>query len=196
MQVQAIYSIADLLLRLCRDQEVILWAVAMECDGPTFRHDRYPQYKANRDAMPEELRQQLPYIDRLLEAFRVPILQVDHHEADDCLATMATIAEKKDYQVRLLTRDKDLEQVLSDHVQFLDERSGTLYGPKELLEKKGIRPDQVIAYQSLVGDSSDNIPGVQGVGPKTAVKVLSFTDEPESLLEDPVPEGLPAAALK
>ncbi|MDE0959466.1 MAG: DNA polymerase I [Planctomycetota bacterium] len=196
MQVQAIYSLADLLLRLCRDQQVELWAVAMECDGPTFRHTRYPQYKANRDAMPEELRLQLPWIDRMLAAFRIPILQVDHHEADDCIATMATRAAQEQIDVRLLTRDKDLEQVISDRVKFLDERSGDLYGPEELLEKKGIRPDQVIAYQTLVGDSSDNIPGVAGIGPKTAVKVLAVTDDPESLLEDPVPDGIPAAALK
>lgn len=196
MQVQAIYSMADLLLRLCRDQQVELWAVAMECDGPTFRHNMYPQYKANRDAMPEELRLQLPWIDRMLEAFRVPILQVDDHEADDCIATMATRAAMEQIEVRLLTRDKDLEQVISERVKFLDERSGDLYGPEELFEKKGIRPDQVIAYQSLIGDSSDNIPGVTGIGPKTAVKVLAVTDDPESLLEDPVPEGIPAAALK
>ena len=196
MQVQAIYVITDLLLRLCRDHDVSHWAVAMECDGPTFRHQMYDQYKANRDAMPEELRTQLPYIDRMLEAFRVPILKSDHHEADDCLATMSRLAEIKDMDVRLLTRDKDLEQVISPRVQFLDEKNWNLYGPDELLEKKGIRPDQVISYQTLVGDSSDNIPGVAGVGPKTAVKILDHVEAPFSLLNDPVPDGIPASALK
>ena len=196
MQVQAIYAMTDLLLRLCRDHEVSHWAVAMECDGPTFRHERYDQYKANRDAMPEELRSQLPYIDRMLAAFRVPILQSDQHEADDCIATMATRAQNSGMQVRLLTRDKDLEQVISKEVQFLDEKKWELYGPDELLAKKGIRPEQVIAYQSLIGDSSDNIPGVAGVGPKTAVKILEVIDDPELLLQDPVPEEIPASALK
>lgn len=196
MQVQAIYAVTDLLLRLCKDHDVSHWAVAMECDGPTFRHERYDQYKANRDAMPEELRSQLPYVDRMLEAFRVPILQSDRHEADDCLATMALKAEQHGMEVRLLTRDKDLEQVISKSVRFLDEKKWDLYGPEELLAKKGIRPDQVIAYQSLIGDSSDNIPGVPGVGPKTAVKILEVVDDPEVLLHDPVPEAIPASALK
>ena len=196
MQVQAIYAVTDLLLRLCRDHDVSHWAVAMECDGPTFRHERYDQYKANRDAMPEELRSQLPYVDRMLEAFRVPILQSDRYEADDCLATMASQADQSGMEVRLLTRDKDLEQVISKSVQFLDEKKWDLYGPDELLAKKGIRPDQVIAYQSLIGDSSDNIPGVPGVGPKTAVKILDVVDDPESLLQDPVPDAIPASALK
>ena len=196
MQVQAIYAVTDLLLRLCRDHDVSHWAVAMECDGPTFRHIRYDQYKANRDAMPEELRSQLPYIDRMLEAFRVPILQADQHEADDCLATMAVRAQEAEMDVRLLTRDKDLEQVISPQVQFLDEKKWALYGPAELLEKKGIRPDQVIAYQSLIGDSSDNIPGVAGVGPKTAVKILDVVDDPESLLQDPVPDAIPESAIR
>ncbi|MEC9476078.1 MAG: DNA polymerase I [Planctomycetota bacterium] len=196
MQVQAIYSLADLLLRLCRDHPVDLWAIAMECDGPTFRHQQYDQYKANRDAMPEELQLQLPIIDRMIEAFRIPILKSPRHEADDCIATMAKRAEAEQIDVRLLTKDKDLEQVLSDRVKFLDERSGNLYGPEELLEKKGIRPDQVIAYQSMVGDSSDNIPGVRGIGPKGAAKILSLIDDPSSLLEDPVPDEIPASSLK
>ncbi|HIC24093.1 MAG TPA: DNA polymerase I [Planctomycetes bacterium] len=196
MQVQAIYAIADLLLRLCRDHPVDLWAIAMECDGPTFRHDRYDQYKANREEMPEELSIQLPFIDRLLEAFRIPILQSPHHEADDCIATMATRAASEEIDVRLLTKDKDLEQVLSDRVKFLDVSTGQLYGPEELLEKKGIEPQQVIAYQSLVGDSSDNIPGVKGIGAKGAEIILSLVEDPATLLEDPVPDGIPAASLK
>ncbi|MGE4619496.1 MAG: DNA polymerase I, partial [Planctomycetota bacterium] len=153
-------------------------------------------YKANRDAMPEELRLQLPIIDRMIEAFRIPVLQSPRHEADDCIATMATIAASQQIDVRLLTKDKDLEQVLSDRVKFLDERSGDLYGPDELFTKKGIRPDQVIAYQSMVGDSSDNIPGVTGVGPKGAAKILSLIEDPATLLEDPIPDGIPPASLK
>lgn len=196
MQVQAVYSLADLLLRLCRDHPVDLWAIAMECDGPTFRHEQYDQYKANREKMPEELQLQLPIIDRMIDAFRIPILKAPQHEADDCIATMAIRAEADQIDVRLLTKDKDLEQVLSERVKFLDERSGNLYGPEELLIKKGIRPDQVIAYQSLVGDSSDNIPGVRGIGPKGAEKILSLVEDPATLLEDPVPDDIPSASLK
>lgn len=196
MQIQAVYAMADLLLRLCRDHPVELWAIAMECDGPTFRHERYDQYKANREAMPDELSSQLPIIDRMLDAFRIPILQSPHHEADDCIATMATRAASEGIDVRLLTKDKDLEQVLSDRVKFLDVSNGEVYGPKELLAKKGIKPHQVIAYQSLVGDSSDNIPGVKGIGAKGAEKILSLIEDPTTLLEDPVPDGIPAASLK
>ncbi len=194
--VGAVYAIADLLLRLCRDHPVDLWAIAMECDGPTFRHERYDLYKANREAMPEALSTQLPIIDRMLEAFKIPILQSPHHEADDCIATMATRAASQQIDVRLLTKDKDLEQVLSDRVKFLDVATGELYGPEELQTKKGILPHQVIAYQSLVGDSSDNIPGVKGIGAKGAEKILSVVEDPATLLEDPVPDGIPPAALK
>ena len=194
--VGAVYAIADLLLRLCRDHPVDLWAIAMECDGPTFRHDLYDQYKANREAMPEALSTQLPIIDRMLEAFRIPILQSPHHEADDCIATMATEAASQQIDVRLLTKDKDLEQVLSERVKFLDVSTGEVYGPEELHAKKGIRPQQVISYQSLVGDSSDNIPGVKGIGAKGAEKILSLVEDPATLLEDPVPDGIPPAALK
>ncbi|HIA27649.1 MAG TPA: DNA polymerase I [Planctomycetes bacterium] len=196
MQVQAAYALTDLLFRLRRDFPIDHWAIALDSPEPTFRHHRFPQYKATREEMPEELKQQLPSIDRIIEGFRIPVLRAPGFEADDLIATAAVLADRAGFDVRILSRDKDLEQVLSDRVQFLDERNGDTYGPPELATKKGIRPDQVIQYQALVGDTSDNVPGVKGVGPKGAVKVLSIIEDIEQLLEDPVPEGIPPATLK
>lgn len=196
MQVQAAYALTDLLLRLRKEYAIERWAIALDSPEPTFRHQKYPQYKATREEMPEELRQQLPAIDRIIEGFRIPVLRTPGFEADDLIATAATIADSAGMDVRILSRDKDLEQILSDRVQFLDERSGESYGPAELATKKGIRPDQVIQYQALVGDTSDNVPGVKGVGPKGAAKVLSILDDIERLLEDPIPDGIPPATVK
>ncbi len=196
MQVQAIYAVTDLLLRLRKQYGVQRWAVAMDAPGPTFRHERFPEYKGTREAMPEELVAQLPWIDRILRAFRIPILTEQGIEADDWIASASVAADRAGLEVRILSKDKDLEQVLSDRVQILDERDGDLRDPAWLLGKKGIRPDQVVQYQALVGDSSDNIPGVMGIGAKGAAKILSVVDDIERVLEDPVPAGITPRNVK
>ncbi len=191
MSVKAIYAITDLLFRLQKQYQIGRWAIAMDAPGPTFRSERFEAYKATREEMPEPLVEQLPYIDQILTAFRIPILCESGIEADDWIASASVAAQARGYDVRILSRDKDLEQVLSEQVRFLDERSGGLYGPAELLQKKGIRPDQVVQYQALVGDASDNVPGVLGIGAKGAAQILSVVDDIERVLEDPPPEGIP-----
>ena len=190
MQVQAVYSVTDLLLRLRKQYSAKRWAIAMDASGPTFRHDRYPEYKGTREEMPKELVEQLPWIDRVIEAFRIPILTEPGLEADDWIASASVAGDRAGLDVRILSKDKDLEQVLSERVQILDERDGDLRDPEWLLGKKGIRPDQVVQYQALVGDTSDNVPGVAGIGAKGAAKILSIVDDLERVLEDPVPEGI------
>jgi DNA polymerase-1 len=190
MQVQAVYAVTDLLLRLKRQYGVERWAIAMDASGPTFRHERYPEYKGTREEMPPELVAQLPWIDRVIEAFRIPILSTPGLEADDWIASASVHAAAAGLDVRILSKDKDLEQVLSERIQILDERDGDLRDPAWLLAKKGIRPDQVVQYQALVGDTSDNVPGVSGIGAKGAAKILSVVEDIEQLLEDPIPEGI------
>jgi len=191
MSVKAIYALVDLLLRLRERYEIEHWAIAMDAPGPTFRHERFPEYKATREEMPDPLVAQLPWIDKILAGFRIPILTASGIEADDWIASASRAAERAGYEVRILSRDKDLEQILSERVRFLDEKSGDLYGPAELLAKKGIRPDQVVDYLALVGDTSDNIPGVAGIGPKGAAQLLGAVGEVERVLADPLPAGVP-----
>lgn len=201
-RVEAAYAITTLLWGLVKNRrENCLWAIAMDGSGPTFRHEAYEPYKATREAMPDELRQQFPWIETILEGFGIPILRQPGFEADDLIATLATRAAERGMTVTIQSKDKDLEQVLTDRIKLLREpRDKTLYGPEDLFAKRGIRPDQVVDYQALIGDTSDNIPGVKGVGPKTAVKVLEALDAQgaglERLFQDPPPADVPAAALK
>lgn len=195
-RVEAAYAITTLLWGLVKSRNPdAYWAIAMDGAGPTFRHEAYEPYKATRETMPDELRSQFPWIETILEGFRIPVLRVAGYEADDLIATVATRAAADGMKVTIQSKDKDLEQILSDRIRLLREpRDKVLYGPEELFEKRGIRPDQVIDYQALIGDSSDNIPGVKGIGPKTAVKILEVLDEAgvgvERLLEDPPLEGI------
>ncbi|MFQ5654225.1 MAG: DNA polymerase, partial [Planctomycetota bacterium] len=197
--VHVAYAISDLLLRLRRDLKAERWAIALDSPGPTFRHREGSSpsgTRSKREEMPRELREQLPWVEEILEGFRIPVLRADGYEADDIIATLCGWAEEHGLDVRILSKDKDLEQLLTDRVKLVDEKSGRLYGPRELLEKKGITPEQVVAYQSLTGDSSDNIPGVPGIGPKTAAKILRSIADLDRLLEDPAPEGVPPRALE
>lgn len=195
-RVEAAYAITTLLWGLVKNRNPdAYWAIAMDGAGPTFRHEAYEPYKATRETMPDELRTQFPWIETILQGFRIPVLRVPGYEADDLIATVATRAAADGMKVTIQSKDKDLEQILSDRIHLLREpRDKVLYGPEELLEKRGIRPEQVIDYQALIGDSSDNIPGVKGIGPKTAVKILEVLDQAGvgvgRLLEDPPLEGI------
>ncbi len=195
-RVETVYTFAQLLWSLYREHgETDYWAVALDGTQPTFRHDEYADYKATREAMPDDLKSQLPWIERLFDAFRIPVLLVEGFEADDLIATAACQQADLGREVQIYSKDKDLEQVLSDHIKMRHETTQKdLYGPEQLLSKRSIRPEQVVNFQALVGDSTDNIPGVPGIGPKTAVKILEALDQVgESRLEyllDHSPDGL------
>lgn len=143
----------------------------------TFRHDYYPEYKANRDAQPEDISIAMPYIKQILAAMKIPILYLDNYEADDLIGTVAKQAEKQGYDVYMVTPDKDYGQLVSDHIfMYKPSRQGNgieILGRKEILEQWEIeKVEQVIDSLGLIGDSVDNIPGVPGIGPKTAVNLL------------------------
>ncbi len=139
----------------------------------TFRNEIFDQYKANREPMPAALHAQVEKIRSSMETLGIPSLGVPGYEADDLLATIANDAEKKGYQVLLVTSDKDCRQLLSDDVKMLNMRKGTTFGVAELMDDWGIRPDQVVDFQSMVGDSVDNVPGVPKIGPKAAKELLN-----------------------
>jgi DNA polymerase-1 len=143
--------------------------------GRTFRDDIFPEYKGTREKAPEELHIQVRRIREMVRAFNIPILEKDGYEADDVLGTVARQAAERGAQARILTGDRDLLQLVTDdiHVLYTGRRQTEEFDPPAVEAKMGIRPDQIVDYKALVGDSSDNIPGVRGVGDKTAVKLLN-----------------------
>jgi len=162
-------------------------AVAFDPKGGTFRHEYYPQYKANRDAQPEDITIAMKYIPAIVEAFNIPVVMVPNYEADDVIGTLAKQAEKEGYTVYMVTPDKDYAQLVSPNIyMYKPGRQGSdvdILGEKEILEAWDIsRVDQVIDVLGLMGDSVDNIPGIPGIGPKTAVALLKEYGTVENLI--------------
>jgi DNA polymerase I len=145
---------------------------AFDSPGLGKRGEIFPDYKANRSETPEDLRPQIALIKELLEGFRIPVLQCDEWEADDVIATATAAASARGMEVVIVTSDKDARQLLSPTVRMLNCRKNTFFDGAALMEDWGVRPDQVVDFQSLVGDSVDNVPGVPKVGPKTAKTLL------------------------
>ena len=161
-------------------------AVAFDPAGPTFRHEAFEQYKAQRQETPDDIRWAVPRIKQLLQAMNIPILQVDGYEADDVIGTLAHQAEKEGFEVYMATPDKDYGQLVTEHVfMFRPRHTGGFekMGPQEVCEKYGLQTQaQVVDLLGLMGDSSDNIPGCKGVGEKTAVQLLQQFGSIENLL--------------
>ena len=164
-------------------------AVVFDTDHPTERHELYPEYKAQRDEMPEDLRNQRPYIDRLFEAFQIPAIRCPGYEADDVIGTLAHQSADREIETWMVTPDKDYDQLVRDHVFiYKPGRKGgqpERFGVPEVLEKWDIdEVSQVIDILALMGDASDNIPGIPGIGPKTAQKLIKHYGSVEALLEN------------
>jgi DNA polymerase-1 len=187
INTSAITGFVRTLWDLMRNQKPSHIAVAFDPKGNVFRHEEFPEYKANRDAQPEDITTALPYIKDIVKGFNIPIVMVDNYEADDIIGTLAKQAEKEGFTVYMVTPDKDYAQLVSDKVfMYKPARMGNgieILGEAEVLEKWGIkRVDQVIDVLGLQGDSVDNIPGIPGVGAKTAVKLLALYDNIEGIL--------------
>ncbi len=170
----ATFAYTAMLLKLFKDYEPTHVALVIDTPEPTFRNELYPEYKAQRDDPPEDFEPQIPRMIEITRRFGIPVFGVPGAEADDVMATLATrlTAADANLHVRLVSKDKDLEQVLSDRVTLFDVQEGSELDVPGLKDKRGITPGQAIDYQALIGDSIDNIPGIKGVGPKTAVKLL------------------------
>ncbi|MCA9085265.1 MAG: DNA polymerase I [Planctomycetaceae bacterium] len=155
---------------------------AMDSPGEGTRNSVYEAYKANRDEMPDDLRPQIPLIKQVLEGLRIPAVQHEGWEADDVIATVARMATEQGLDVVIVSADKDLRQLIGPKVRIFNVRKGTYMDEQGLVDDWGIRPDQVIDYQSLVGDSVDNIPGVPKVGPKTARTLIEMFGSLDNIL--------------
>jgi len=169
----AIRGVISMIRKLLADYPDSSIAVVFDAKGKTFRNDLYAEYKANRPPMPEELRSQIQPIHDIISAMGIPLLVVEGVEADDVIGTLARQAAEKKIDVLISTGDKDMAQLVNDHVTLINTMNNAIADVAGVIEKFGIRPDQIIDYLALMGDTSDNIPGVPKVGPKTAVKWLA-----------------------
>jgi DNA polymerase-1 len=176
--VNAAYGFTSVLLNVLNRFKPDYIAAAFDLKEPTFRHKEFKDYKATRVKAPDELYEQIPLVKKIVEAFNIPVVEKEGYEADDLIATLARKTEKlhPEVEVVIVTGDLDTLQLVNDKVKVLALRKGMsdsfLYGRKEILEKYGLAPEQMIDYKGLRGDPSDNLPGVRGVGEKTAVELL------------------------
>jgi DNA polymerase I len=181
----AVYGVANMLVSLFTEHRPTHVAVAMDSRTPTFRKDIFPAYKANRPPPPDDLKVQFPLVREVIEAFDLEVLQKDGFEADDLIATATRAALEAGLAVVIVSGDKDLMQLVGPRVVVLDTMKGVTYDPAAVEAKWGVPPALIGDLLALTGDSSDNIPGVPRVGPKTAVALLREHGDLEALLADP-----------
>ncbi|NWF37346.1 DNA polymerase I [Mariprofundus sp. KV] len=178
----AVFGYVQMLRSILKDLGPTHVAVAFDPKGGTFRNQMYADYKAHRPPMPEELAAQWPWVHDVTDAFNLNRICIENYEADDVIATLARQAEAKGWDVTIVSTDKDLMQLVSDKVWMLDTMKRVEYGADEVKEKWGVGPDRIQDLLALAGDSADNIPGVPGIGPKTAVQLLEAYGDLEGVL--------------
>ena len=171
------------LIKIIEDEKPDYLAVATDSSEPTFRHKRYPDYKATREKMPEDLVEQLPYLPKLVESLNLPYLKMPGFEADDIVGTLMRLCHEAEIEGVMVTSDKDFMQLITEKIVMLNHKNERI-GIPGVLEKFGCVPEQVIEMLGLMGDSSDNIPGVRGVGEKTAMKLIGEFGNIETVYEN------------
>ncbi len=181
--VNAVLGFANMLTKLLADHNAHSVAVIFDAARANFRNEIYDQYKANRGETPEDLIPQFPLIREAVQAFNLPCLELDGFEADDLIATYARLATEAGRKAIIVSSDKDLMQLVNDNVIMFDAMKNKHIGYDEVVEKFGVAPERVIDVQSLAGDSVDNIPGVPGIGVKTAALLINEYGDLETLLE-------------
>ena len=182
----ATYGFVNSLLKILRDESPDYFVVVFDTKEPTFRHKMYDDYKSTRAKMPDELVEQLPRIHQAVAALNIASMEMAGYEADDIIGTIAKAAEKNGLEVRCVTGDKDFFQLVTENVKVYNPKKTSekaeLFGPDEVKNKFGVLPEQVIDKLALMGDSSDNVPGVPGIGPKTADRLLEQFGTFENIL--------------
>src|SRR5258705_429672 len=185
--VNAVFGFCSIVLRGIQDLKPDYVAVAFDLQGPTFRHEQYAEYKATRQRMPDDLRDQFPKVREVVKALRIPVYELPGYEADDVIGTIVVDAEKRGLDTTIVTGDLDMLQLVSDRTRLMTTRSGVentiLYDPARIRERYDLVPGQMIDYKALKGDPTDNIPGVPGVGEKTAAKLIREFGTLEALYE-------------
>lgn len=183
----AVYGFAMMLEKILEEEKPTHVLVAFDAGKTTFRHETFKEYKGGREKTPSELSEQFPYIRELVKAHGIAQYELENYEADDIIGTISKEAEEKGFEVKIVSGDKDLTQLASDKTTVLVTRKGVTdmeqYTPEHIHEKYGIKPEQIIDMKGLMGDSSDNIPGVPGIGEKTAIKLLKQYETVEEVLQ-------------
>ncbi len=183
------FGFTNTLIKIIKENQPDFIGCVFDTSAPTFRHKTFPEYKATRQKMPDELAEQLPIIRQIVEAFNIPLIEVEGFEADDVMGTLAKQAEAKGIITYLVTGDKDFMQLVSNHVKMYSLSKGgrgnepAVIEPEGVVEKLGVKPEQVIDLLGLMGDSSDNVPGVPGIGPKTAKELIEMFGSLEAVLD-------------
>jgi DNA polymerase-1 len=196
--VNGVFGFASIVLRGIADLQPDYLAVSFDLPGPTFRHDQYAEYKATRQRMPDDLRDQFPKVREVVKALRIPVYEMPGYEADDVIGTIVTQLESnEDLETTIVTVDLDMLQLVTPRVRLMTTRSGVentvMYDVPKIDERFGLRPDQMIDYKALKGDPTDNIPGVPGVGEKTAARLIREFGDLDALfarIEEVTPEKL------
>ena len=195
--VNAVYGFASTLLKVFTDFKPTHWAIAFDRPTPTFRHEMFEEYKAQRPATPEELKGQIKKVHQLVEAFHIPVFEIDGFEADDVLGTLSRQADEQGIETIIVTGDNDMLQAVLPRVKTLAPRRSfadtVLYDEQAVEQKYGIKPEQLADLKALAGDVSDNIPGVPGIGEKTATKLLQQYGSLQGVydhIDDVVPDKL------
>ncbi len=179
----AAYGVLRMVRKLIEEEQPAHVAVVFDAKGKNFRHDIYKDYKATRPPMPDDLKVQVKPLHDLIKALGIPLLCVDNVEADDVIGTLASNAADNNQQVLISTGDKDMAQLVTDRITLVNTMNDTRMNEQGVIEKFGVRPEQVIDYLALIGDKVDNIPGVPGVGPKTAARWLAQYHTLEGVIE-------------
>src|SRR5580765_2387739 len=185
--VNGAFGFASIVLRGLQDLQPDYLAVSFDLPGPTFRHEMYVEYKANRVRMPDDLRDQFPKVREIVKALRIPVYEMAGYEADDVIGTITRqLDARADLETIIVTVDLDMLQLVTPRVRLMTTRSGVentvMYDVEKIDERFGLRPDQMVDYKALKGDPTDNIPGVPGVGEKTAAKLIRDFGDLDSLL--------------
>ena len=183
MPTGAIKGVVNMMRSLAKDYANANIVVVFDAKGPTFRNEMYAEYKAHRPPMPDDMRPQIEPIHQIINAMGLPLLIIPGVEADDVIGTLAAQATAQGIDTLISTGDKDMAQLVSPHVGLVNTMTNTYLDEEGVFTKFGVRPDQIIDYLAIVGDTADNIPGVPGAGPKTAVKWLAAYDTLENLME-------------
>lgn len=188
IHTNAVYGFAMLLVKIIKEEKPNHFLVAFDAGKTTFRHSKYSEYKGGRQKTPPELSEQFPYIRQLLDAYHIKRYELDNYEADDIIGTLSRQADEEDFETIIITGDRDLTQLATDNVTIYYTKKGVTdvdhYTPKFIAEKyNGLVPKQIIDMKGLMGDTSDNIPGVAGVGEKTAIKLLNQFESVEGVYE-------------
>ena len=188
LHTNVIYGFVNMINKLIEQYEPKYIAIAFDRKEPTFRHKEYPEYKAKRLKMPEDMAEQIPYLKEVIDAMNIKRIEVEGYEADDIIGTISKLSDAEGISTFIVTGDRDAFQLITENVHVLMTKKGISemeeYDKDKLLSQYEINPEQVIDLKGLMGDASDNIPGVPGVGEKTALQLLKQFKNIEEILEN------------